>query len=150
MKIRNDYVSNSSSSSFILNETDGIRMFAEDFNEFIVDAYEPLGETFHIYIKLKKDMDSWNSTDYDEFINGLESGEYKWDDVDHIRFDCDDWDATGKMYLYFLYRYFEKFGYHPDDSDTEHSFRDGGNDSFLTKILARLNTKGITEDEGAK
>jgi hypothetical protein len=38
--------------------------------------------------------------------------------------------------LVFLYKYFKKFGFEPDDSDTEHDFRD--NDTFLGRILDKL------------
>lgn len=140
MKIRSDYVSNSSSSSFIVRDSNAVKMFYEDFKEFM-NEYEPMGETMRIRIQTKEQSDSYDSMQYDDFAKSIEDGSLKFEDVNYIDFDCEDWDATGMMYLNFLYKYFEKFGFHPDESDSEHDFRSRGNDNFLLKILDRLQPK---------
>ena len=45
------------------------------------------------------------------------------------------------MYLVFLYKYFKKFGFEPDTSNSEKEFPPKDDDSFLGKILDRLNAK---------
>ena len=84
--------------------------------------------------------------DYDDFVKSIEDGSLKFEDVEYIYFDCDDWDATGMMYLNFLYRYFEKFGFNPDDSDSERDFRSRRDYNFLLKILDRLQPKNESTD----
>ena len=49
------------------------------------------------------------------------------------------------MYLVFLYKYFKKFGFEPDDSDSEKDFRD--NDTFLGRILDKLEVKEKTDED---
>lgn len=140
MKLRHDYVSNSSSSSFIVRDSNAVKMFYYDFKESMME-YEPMGETMCVRIKTKEHANSYDDMDYDDFVKSIEDGSLKFEDVEYIYFDCDDYDATGMMYLNFLYKYFEKFGFHPDDSDSERDFRSKVNDTFLGKILDRLQPK---------
>ena len=44
------------------------------------------------------------------------------------------------MYLVFLYKYFKKFGFEVDVTNSEHEFPPEKSDSFLGKILDRLET----------
>lgn len=161
MKIRSDYVSNSSSSSFVVSErpVEAARMFLDDFSEFLEGAWnDPLGETFKI--GYKKPGDEW--FDYcspDGFCWGVERGNMKlkgeeYDDegevielpnITDLSFECDDYDNTAMMYLRFLYKYFEKFGFKPDDTNSEQEFRDG--DCLLGKLLDRINNGGKGEDK---
>ena len=64
MKIRSDYVSNSSSSSFMIekNADEAFKMFCDDFADFLLDNYMPSEITDHISIniKTKAALDSWN------------------------------------------------------------------------------------------
>ena len=145
MKIRTDYVSNSSSSSFIVRDSNAVKMFYEDFKESMKE-YEPMGETMCVRIKTKEHANSYDSMNYDDFVKSIEDGSLKFEDVEYICFDCDEWDATGMIYLNFLYKYFEKFGFHPDDSDSERNFRSRVNDTFLGKILDRLQPKNESTD----
>ena len=140
MKIRTDYVSNSSSSSFIVRDSNAVKMFYDDFKESMKE-YEPMGETMSVIIQTKEHAKSYDDMYYDDFAKSIEDGSLKFEDVEYIYFDCDDWDATGMMYLNFLYKYFEKFGFHPDDSDSERDFRSRVNDTFLGRILDRLQPK---------
>lgn len=145
MKVRHDYVSNSSSSSFIVRDSNAVKMFYYDFKESMME-YEPMGETMCVRIKTKEHANSYDSMYYDDFANSIEDGSLKFEDVESICFDCEEWDATGMMYLNFLYKYFEKFGFNPDDSDSERDFRSSVNDTFLGKLLDRLQPKNESTD----
>jgi hypothetical protein len=65
----------------------------------------------------------------------------KPEDIVELGFECDDWDNASMGNLAFLYKYFKKFGFEPDDSDSEHDFRD--RDSFLGRILDRLEAPSL-------
>lgn len=157
MKIRSDYVSNSSSSSFVINERapEAAKMFLDDFGEFLRAAWDsPMGDTFKIGFKQKGDKDEWfDYTAPDGLCYGVDRGDKKlkgeeYDEegcvielpnLTELMFECDDYDNTGTMYLRFLYKYFEKFGFKPDDSDSEQDFRGEGDSCLLGKLLDRIN-----------
>lgn len=155
MKVRTDYVSNSSSSSFVINKdaAKAAKMFLEDFAQYLTNccSYESLGETFHAGVIEKDSQDEWHDWMAPEhFAEIYTQGKYdcetdthatpkKIEDIVSLSFDCDDWDHTGMMYLVFLYKYFKKFGFEPDTSYSEQEFPPKEQDSFLGKILDRLN-----------
>ena len=143
MKIRSDYVSNSSSSSFMIkkNADEAFKMFCDDFADFLLDNYMPSEITDHISIniKTKADLDSWNYTSFEEFMESVKDGKRSFSDIANFGFTCDDWVSTGNMYLSFLMQYFKKFGFEPDTSESERDFTEV--DSFLTRILNKLELK---------
>ena len=143
MKIRTDYVSNSSSSSFMIkkNADSAFKMFCDDFADFLLDNYMQSEITDHISIniKTKADLDSWNYTSFEEFIESVKDGKMSFSDIANFGFTCDDWDSTGNMYLSFLMQYFKKFGFEPDTSESERDFTEV--DSFFTRILNKLELK---------
>ena len=143
MKIRSDYVSNSSSSSFMIkkNADSAFKMFCDDFADFLLDNYMPSEITDHISIniKTKADLDSWNYTSFEEFMESVKDGKMSFSDIANFGFTCDDWDSTGNMYLSFLMQYFKKFGFEPDTSESERDFTEV--DSFFTRILNKLELK---------
>ena len=160
MKIRSDYVSNSSSSSFVIKKdaSKAAKMFLEDFGDCIYGACDPLGETLNVGVRTVGSSDDW--MDWfgpEKFCEDYIQGEYDGDtdthadpkspeDITEFGFECDDWDKESMGNLAFLYKYFKKFGFEPDDSDTEHDFRD--RDTFLGRILDRLEVKEkIDEDQ---
>ena len=161
MKIREDYVSNSSSSSFIIKKdaSKAAKMFLGDFGDCIYGAYDPLGETMKVGVRTVGDSgDDWSADWYspEKFCEVYIQGEYDGDtdthadpknsnDITEISFECDDWDNASMGNLAFLYKYFEKFGFDPDDSGSEHDFKD--RDTFLGRILDKLEVK---KDEDTK
>ena len=163
MKIRSDYVSNSSSSSFVIEgePEKAARMFLADFGEFLKDAWNsPMGETFRI--GYKREGDGWYDTSApDGFCWGVERGDKKLNGEEYdeegevielpklkgLSFECDDYDNTGTMYLRFLYEYFKKFGFKPDDSDSEMNFHGEGNSCLLGKLLERINGAEVEDED---
>lgn len=142
MKIRSDYVSNSSSSSFIVPSCEAAKKFYEDFNEYL-NEYEPMGESMRVSVHKIGD-DKWNMQDLNDYVKSDEyvNSNGKFDNIDFIWFDCDDYDSTGTMFLNLLYRYFEKNGFKPDDSESENEFRTTGSSTMLMKLFKLMDKEG--------
>ena len=153
MKTRSDFVSNSSSCSFVIevNAAEAAKMFLEDFGNYLADgcAYEALGESFKVGVMCSTNEDGWhdwlNPTD---FVFNYTIGRWKEDDsgreapsdpncIKSLSFECDDYDKTGMMWLLFLRQYFKKFGFETDDKNSEIAFEETST-SFLAKIIDRM------------
>lgn len=137
MKIRTDYVSNSSSCSFVVKGSDSAKTFYDDFGEFL-NEYEVMGESMRVKVMLSDANDDWDYVDLDAFVESVKSGDRKWEDVKLIDFDCDDYDTQGCTYLQLLYTYFEKLGFNPNDDDSEMSFRSEQENSMMVKLMKRI------------
>jgi hypothetical protein len=152
MKIRQDYVSNSSSASFVIkdNAAEATKMFLADFGEYIADSFACsclFGDELEVGYVVEGQNDNWPVyTTPDKFATALSGGredkEFPDDSVEavepnkikELHFECDDWNKTGMLWICFLREYFEKFGFNTDTSDSERSF----GDNPLTKIMSRL------------
>ena len=159
MKTRSDFVSNSSSSSFVVktNVQDAVKMFLDDFGKSIIEngSYGccSLGESFNVGFK-KADDEGWFTwlAPYDFVMalskNGNDSNvtyddgyedsrpDIKLEDISELSFECDDYDNASMASLALLYKYFSVFGFSPDDSETEKDFK--STETFMTKIVDRL------------
>ena len=152
MKTRNDFVSNSSSCSFVIKENaaQAAKMFLEDFAGFLHESYDPMGDTMNIGFKLASEPEdawcTWQSPS--QFVCSFTGGSteddiegYDPSSIDELSFECDDYDSSSVSYLVLLHKYFSKFGFKPDASESEKDFLDG-EDSFLGKIFKRLESEG--------
>lgn len=160
MKMRMGFVSNSSSSSFIIKKdaARAAKMFLKDFGSCIYGAFDALGETMNIGVRtIGMSEDDWmNRFSPEKFCEDYIYGPYDGgtdthadpknsEDITEISFECDGWDRAAMGNLAFLYKYFKKFGFEPDDSYTEHDFRD--RDTFLGRILDRLEAKETSNED---
>lgn len=153
MKTRCDFVSNSSSCSFVIDTraAEAAKMFLEDFGEYLSDAgvYEAFGESFKVGTVCDGNEDEWHDwTDPSSFAVDYTIGRWRADDegraapsdpssIKSLAFECDDYDKTGMMWLLFLMQYFKKFGFETDDKNSEIAFEETSA-SFLAKIIDRM------------
>lgn len=139
MKIRSDYVSNSSSASFVVEGKDSAIKFYEDFKDVIDMGSMPKHPSAFVIIKSKDDEYFDDSKDFMDFVDDVNSGEASWDDVLKICFDSPDEDSDGIAYLSFLYVYFTRLGFNVNDEDSQRDFLgSGANDEFLDRIVKKI------------
>lgn len=133
MKIRSDYVSNSSSSSFVIGENEIKEAFKMLEEDFILPEYvmmnDLFGHTMDIYITLK-------NGECVNLDNALEDKSVTLDEMKTMEFMVDDYDKLGMASLWLFYKYFKKMGFHPDDSDSERPCTQC--ESFFTKMVDRM------------
>jgi hypothetical protein len=148
MKVRSDFVSNSSSCSFVIrdNAAQAAKMFLEDFGGYLNSGWNTMGDSMNISFKLANEPEdawcTWQSPS--QFVcsfsgsspeDGIEGRDPS--SIDELSFECDDYDSSSMSYLVLLHQYFSKFGFKPDASESEKDFLDG-EESFLGKIFKRL------------
>ena len=152
MKTRNDFVSNSSSCSFVIrdNAAQAAKMFLEDFGGYLNSRWNIMGDSMNIGFKLASEPEdawlTWQSPS--QFVCSFSGGSTEDgiegcdpSSIDELSFECDDYDSSSMSYLVLLHNYFSKFGFKPDASKSEKDFLDG-EDSFLNKIFKRLESEG--------
>jgi len=174
MRIRSDFVSNSSSCSFVLSsETgtvkDAMRFFAKTFGEcclpYDIGDRVTVGVTSknkwfkELYERLTFENCGWKDY-YEDWSTGkiqkkdpeevgydsisvpmdrlfdLDGDEWALSRIDGVRFQCEDSDPVGLLYLRLLYAFFERNRFCPDATSSEHSFVGAGSDDeFMTKLV---------------
>lgn len=138
MKIRSDYVSNSSSASFVVEGKDSAIKFYEDFKDMIDGGSMPSHPSVYIVVKSNDEYFD-ESMDFMDFVDKVNNGEASWDDVLNICFDSPDEYPDGIAYLSFLYVYFTRLGFKVNDEDSQRDFLGtGANDEFLDRIVKKI------------
>jgi len=174
MKVRTDFVSNSSSCSFVLSSRtgtvkDAVGFFAKtfcgcclpyDIGDRVTVGVTTKNKWFkELQEKLTSENSGWKDyyadwstgkitkkdpeeISYDSIsvpidrlfeLNGNDPALSK---IDEIRFQCEDSDSIGLLYLRLLYSFFERNRFCPDAASSEHSFIGSGfDDDFMTKLV---------------
>lgn len=172
MKTRTDFVSNSSSCSFVLSAgmrlPEAVKFFAEVFkncsipwdfddrvsvsctakNKWFAAVEEGVTGEKSAWTDYETNWSTGKNTRKDPEAVGwdsvrLDSGkliEIASDDgllgkIDGIRFQCEDGDTAGIMYLKLLYAFFERNAFCPNADDSEHSFATPETDGFIERLV---------------
>lgn len=144
MKVRSDFVSNSSSSSFVLwNSSGDAKLFLEKFAEMFADAYMPwdLNDTLSVYVNtshrwfndvanalLDKDKAKKEIADHDKYLNDYAGGASNVD-PDSIAYDN----------IHFPFSYLsEKYDVLLSVADKIHSLYFEAQDEYSSNDLSEL------------
>ena len=143
MKIRKDFVSNSSSCSFVINNPVGcveafskvLGMTTEEVIKDLTSNYVP--DLNEIMVYVFQDNKTWDNKSYTfvEFLEMFSKETLNKQNV--VEFQCDDYDSAKKTMLRYLYNAFKKCGYEVDAESSEHPFM-YDTDSKVTELLSKL------------
>lgn len=128
MKIRNNYVSNSSSCSFIVrNPNDCVQKLLYKLNmtkDELLAALDEYGnfDLKDITVCFFKDESSWDgeNLNFAEFIDKYANESILGKSI--VEFECDDYEDSKKNVLRLLYKVFANLGYDIDAKNSEHEF----------------------------
>lgn len=129
MKARNDFVSNSSSSSFVVNDVLKFKQLLSAWSNNDVYDIKELKIYAYVDIKHKKQFERYSSSIHGEFNEKL-SMSFSMEDffnmpdediskISSIDISCDDFDRYENLMLSVLKKALEKNGINVDSSDSE-------------------------------
>lgn len=144
MKTREDFVSNSSSCSFVIKKPVGcVRALAKKLKMTVDDIVADLNSSdsqslADMSVYIFKDDDSFDSKSmrFYEFMRDYQ--DYQFGEQSIVEFMCDDYEEDRKQMLRLLYNAFQKCGYEVDEEDSEHEFLYENENSKVITNLMRL------------
>ena len=169
MKTRSDFVSNSSSCSFVIDRVSGgnvsgIAFLAKTIDETDIpyDIENEISITIDVKRKWRKNL--LDFLDMEDDTEKYERNTWLYGDskpkptdityihvsisdlirigkeptildmVESVQFQCEDSSNIGELYLGLMYGFFERYGCHPDATESEQSFLGGFFSDFMRKL----------------
>ena len=145
MKTRQDFVSNSSSCSFVVNNPKNfIKKIMDklDIKDITASLYDSMFDNIEVGIPKNSNKDDWDYYDWSSFNSFfIENAKNDFKNIKEISFMCDDYDTKAVMRLIMLYHAFKNLGFNVSCEDSERDFIDIDNSNELFYKLSIISQK---------